>query len=88
MLAKSLGSSFLAVIALAIACTTSNAQEQRISHLVIPDSLANGPPVVLKIASSCRSKCRQRAKRCKSKCGRGGSTGAECRTNCSYAYQD
>ena len=88
MLARCLGSSFLALVALAIACATSIAQEQRISHLTIPDSLSDSPPAVLKIASSCLSKCRQRVKSCKRRCPKGGSMGGECRTNCGYAYQD
>ena len=88
MLARCLGSSFLALVALAIACATSIAQEHRISHLTIPDSFSDSPPAVLKIASSCRSKCRQRAKSCKRKCPKASSWGAECRSNCSYAYQN
>ena len=86
MLAKSVASHFLAVIALSFACATSIAQEQRISLLVIPDGLANGSPAVLKIASSCRSKCSQRAKKCRSKCVSGTQMGVECKTNCRYAY--
>jgi len=87
MLPKSVASHFLAVIALSFACATSIAQEQRISLLVIPDGLANGSPAVLKIASSCRSKCSQRRNKCKRKCGVGSSMAKECRTNCYYAYQ-
>ena len=70
MLTKYLGSSILAFSALAIACSPSIAQERRISHLMIPDSLSDSPPAVLKIASSCRSKCRQKVKSCKRRCPR------------------
>ncbi len=88
MLTKYLGSSILAFSALANACSPSIAQERRISHLMIPDSLSDSPPAVLKIASSCRSKCRQKVKSCKRRCPKGSSMGGECRTNCGYAYQD
>jgi len=86
MLAKSVSSSCLAFIALAFACATSIAQERRISHLVIPHRQADSTTVIQKIASSCRSTCRQRAKSCKRKCPKGSSWGAECRTDCSGIY--
>ncbi len=86
MWAKSVGSSSLAFIALAFGYATSIAQEQRISQLVIPNDLSDSTTVIHKVASSCRSKCRQRVKRCKRKCPKGSSWGAECRTNCKGGY--
>jgi PHP family Zn ribbon phosphoesterase len=86
MWAKSVGSSSLAFIALAFICTTSIAQEQRVSHLVIPPSQADSTTLIQKVASSCRSKCRQRVKRCKRKCPKGSTWGQECHSNCRGIY--
>ena len=69
-----------------VATTSVIAQDQRVAHLNVLQPSAGIPLDILKVASSCRSKCLKRVKRCKRKCPKGSTWAQECKHNCSAAY--
>jgi hypothetical protein len=76
----------LAASSVAILFATSTAQGYQADRSYAPDAFANGPSLIQKIASSCRSKCQQQQKSCKSKCPKGSSWAQDCRMSCNATY--